>query len=98
MVEHHLDPVASLKRYNDHRQAILPHHPTLDLENYRVMDDPVLVANIARYNELAPFAYSGRQVDLIIEFLHALTDPGSLDMRDNIDVVEGVPSGLPVDD
>ena len=49
-------------------------------------------------NELAPFTYSDEDVDRIIDFLNALTDPASLDLRSDQDVVNGVPSGLPLDD
>jgi cytochrome c peroxidase len=98
VVEHHLDAVNSLYAYNSNRQAILPTHPTLDAENYAAMDDPAIVDYIAAHNELAPFAYTPRQVDLIIDFLHALTDPASLDLRGDQDVVNGVPSELPLDD
>jgi len=98
VVEHHLDPVASLYAYNDNRQAILPTHPTLDEKNYAAMDDPTAVARIEAANELAPFAYTDEEVDRIIDFLNALTDPASLDLRGDQDVVNGVPSGLPLDD
>lgn len=98
VVEHHLDPVGSLYAYNANRQAVLPTHPTLDAENYRAMDDPAIVDFIASYNELAPFAFTDREVDLIIDFLHALTDTRSLDLRSDQDVVRGVPSKLPLDD
>ena len=72
--------------------------PTLDTENYRAMDNPAIVDFIASHNELAPFSYTEREVDLIIDFLRALTDPNSLDLRSDQDVVNGVPSGLPLDD
>ena len=98
VVEHHLDPVASLYDYNSNRQAVLPPHPTLSDLDYAAMDDPAAVDGIAAANELAPFAYSEREVDLIIEFLHALTDPASTDLRRDFDVYTGVPSGLPLFD
>ena len=98
VVEHHLDPVEALYAYNANRQAVLPTHPTLDAENYNAMDDPAAVDFIAYYNELAPFVYTRRDVDRIIDFLHALTDASSLDLRRDQDVVNGVPSGLPLDD
>jgi len=98
VVEHHLDAVNSLYAYNSNRQAVLPTHPTLDAENYRAMDDPVIVDFIAYHNELTPFTYSNQDVDRIIDFLNALTDPDSLDLRSDQDVVNGVPSGLPLDD
>lgn len=98
VVEHHIEPLRSLYKYNDDRQAILPTHPLLDAENYRAMDNPDIVDFIALHNELQPMAYGHEQIDLILEFLHALTDPASLDLRSDLDVVNGVPSGLPLDE
>ncbi|MEN8205063.1 MAG: cytochrome c peroxidase [Pseudomonadota bacterium] len=98
VVEHHVDAVNALYTYNSNRQAVLPTHPTLDAENYIAMDDPDRVDFIAAHNELDPFAYSDEDVDRIIDFLNALTDPASLDLRSDQDVVNGVPSGLPLDD
>ena len=98
VVEHHLDAVNSLYAYNSNRQAILPTHPTLDPENYNAMDDPDRVDFIANHNELAPMTYSVDDVDRILDFLHALTDTSSIDLRSDQDVVNGVPSGLPLDD
>ena len=98
VVDHHINPLHSLYAYNSNRQAILPTHPTLDAKNYAAMDDAGAVARIAAANELAPFTYSEEEVDYIIDFLHALTDPSSTDLRSDIDVFRGVPSGLPLFD
>ena len=98
VVEHHMDTASSLYDYNANRQAVLPTHPTLDASNYAAMDDPGAVERIAAANELVPFAYSAKDVDRILDFLNALTDPASLDLRRDQDVVKGVPSGLPLDD
>ncbi|MDX2505527.1 MAG: cytochrome c peroxidase [Gammaproteobacteria bacterium] len=102
IVEHHVDPEASLNayadNYNNERQAVLPTHPVLDAENYIVMDDPDRVDYIAHYNELQPMSYSSSDIDRIIDFLNALTDPASIDLRRDQNVVTGVPSGLPVYD
>ena len=98
VVEHHVDTVNSLYNYNSNRQAVLPTHPDLDADNYAAMDDPDRVAYIASFNELAPMSYSEKDVDRIMDFLNALTDPRSLDLRSDQDVVTGVPSGLPLDD
>jgi cytochrome c peroxidase len=96
VVEHHLDAVNALYAYNSRRQAVLPTHPTLDAENYIAMDDPAIVDYIAAHNELAPMEYDAEDVDRILDFLHALTDPACTDLRGDIDVVAGVPSGLPL--
>lgn len=98
VVEHHVDTVSSLYDYNANRQAVLPTHPTLDAENYAAMDDPDRVHYIAAYNELAPMNYSAEDIDRIMDFLNALTDPRSLDLRSDQNVVSGVPSGLPLND
>ena len=98
VVEHHLDPVASLYAYNLNRQAVLPAHPTLDSENYAAMDDPDIVDFIAQHNELPGMDYSDEEVDQIMAFLHALTDQSCLDLRSDFDVANGVPSGLPIFD
>jgi cytochrome c peroxidase len=98
VVEHMADATNSLYAYNSNRQAVLPTHPTLDASNYAAMDDPDAVDRIAAANELDPFAFSDEDVDRIIDFLNALTDPASLDLRSDQDVVNGVPSGLPLDD
>ena len=98
VVEHHLDAVNSLNDYNKNRQAILPTHPTLDAENYSAMDDQDRVDFIAEHNELAPMHYSAEDVNRILDFLNALTDTSSIDLRRDQDVVNGVPSGLALDD
>ena len=98
VVDHHIDTVAAIYSYNDNRQAVLPTHPNLDAENYVAMDDPERVDYIATHNELAPMDYSSEDVDRIMDFLNALTDTRSLDLRSDQNVVSGVPSGLPLDD
>lgn len=61
------------------------------------MDDPDRVDFIADHSELAPMTYSD-DVNRILDFLHALTDTSSIDLRNDQYVVNGVPSGLPLDD
>ena len=102
VVEHHINPVASLYAYayndNNERQAVLPPHPALDIENYIAMDDIERVDYIALHNELDPMSYSSEDIDRIIDFLNALTDPKSIDLRRDQNVSTGVPSGLPIYD
>ena len=93
IVEHMLDPVAGLEGY-DAGQAVLPSRPDLDALDFIVMTDPLRRAEIADRNELAPIKLKARQVDDLVTFLHALTDPASIDLRD--DVPAAVPSGLPL--
>jgi cytochrome c peroxidase len=95
VIMHHLDPVAALYGY-DRSQAVLPSRADLDALDFITMSDPDRVAAIAAGNEIRSMPYTSAEVDRIIDFLHALTDPDSLDLRH--DVPAAVPSGLPVYD
>ena len=92
VVEHHIDTVKGINNY-DQSQAKLPSRPDLDEQDFIVMNDPARVAEIAAHTELpGAMEYSPKDVDQIIDFLNALTDPSSVDNRD--DVPARVPSGL----
>jgi len=93
VVEHHIDSVNALYNY-DRSQAVLPSRDDLDALDFITMDDPDRVAFIADHNELPPLGYSDKDVDRIIDFLNALTDPSSIDLRS--DLPRSVPSGLPL--
>jgi len=95
VVEHHLDPVNAISNY-DQSNAVLPSHPDLDALDFIVMDDPARVANIASYSELGVTDLDDDEVDDLIDFLNALTDPASIDIRN--DLPRSVPSGLPMVD
>jgi cytochrome c peroxidase len=95
VVDHHLDPVKSVRKY-DQSQAVLPPRDDLDATDFVVMDNNKRVNYIATFNELQSVPYTDEEVDRIIDFLEALTDPGSLDLRRDQPLT--VPSGLPVTD
>lgn len=102
VVEHHLDPVAGLYAYaddvaNGEAQAVLPEAGAAGDHDFHVMEDPALVAAIASANELQPVRLRDREIDQLMDFLHALTDPRSLDLRNQVPW-QGVPSGLPLAD
>ncbi|MDX1530987.1 MAG: hypothetical protein R3362_05635, partial [Rhodothermales bacterium] len=61
-----------------------------------VQQRPELRARIAAANELAPTPLTDAEVADLLAFLHALTDPASVDLSPLIP--EAVPSGLPVQD
>jgi cytochrome c peroxidase len=90
MVRHHLDAIGSLATY-DIAQALLPPRPDLDALDFVIMNDEVSVASIAAANELAPIQLSEPEFRDLIEFLRALTDPSSIDLRS--DVPASLPSG-----
>lgn len=93
MVRHHLDTVASLHNY-DPAQARLAPRPDLDALDFEVAQDAQLRSTIAAANELAPRQLSNDDVENLLEFLRALTDRGSIDLRK--DVPDAVPSGIPL--
>ena len=95
VVRHHLDAVQSIYSY-DATQAVMPKRPDLDALDFLAVWDPVVQARIAAANELAPVDLSETEIGQLVDFLHALTDPTMLDMRD--DVPRSVPSGLPLAD
>ena len=64
--------------------------------DFECLDDPKATEAILRANELAPTRLSDADVASLVEFLRALTDPSSVDLRE--DVPARVPSGLPVAD
>lgn len=91
VIRHHLDPVASLLAY-DRSQVVLPDLAGVD--DWRVMNDPDALADIAAANTLAPMTLSDAQIGDLIAFLAALTDEGSIVGRYGIP--DTVPSGLDV--
>ncbi|MCL4221765.1 MAG: hypothetical protein KJZ65_10410 [Phycisphaerales bacterium] len=102
VVRHHLDTDLALQNY-DVTQVALPSRPDLDAIDFIVHNDPVRRQMIAQASELRsqPGALlrprlSERQFADLMDFLHALTDPHSLDLRHTIPM--SVPSGLPVFD
>lgn len=95
MVRHHLDPVFSLHAYET-AQAVLPPHPDLEDEDFSNHESVASRNEIANASELTPVTLNDVEVELLVEFLHALTDPSSMDLRPTVPMT--VPSGLPVAD
>jgi cytochrome c peroxidase len=93
MVRHQLDPVGELHAY-DQAQAALPPRADLDALDFVVQDDVGRRGPIDAACELAPVTLSEPEIAALIDFLHALTDPASLDLRREVPFE--VPSGLPV--
>jgi len=92
VVRHHLDPVAALNNY-DKSQAVLPSRADLDAQDFIVMDDPSRVADIAAAaSDYRAVTLNERQIGYLLDFLNALTDPASIDLRS--DMPASVPSGL----
>ena len=95
VVRHNLNPVKSLYHY-DQGQAVLPSRPDLDAQDFVVMNDLARKDAIAAANELERVKLRKKQFTDLIEFLHALTDPAAIDLRN--DMPASVPSGLTLAD
>lgn len=95
VVRHHLDPVRSLREY-DLAEAVLSPNAELETLDRRILDDSTRVEAIAARNELAPKRLSDRDVECLVDFLHALTDSRVHELRREVPTT--VPSGLPVAD
>ncbi|MEP6068509.1 MAG: cytochrome c peroxidase [Paracoccaceae bacterium] len=92
VIRHHLDPVASLQAY-DPAQAVLA--DVSDFDDLRVIEDASEMSSIADANELEMIQLKDSEVQDLIAFLNALTDPFSLQGR--LGIPAQVPSGLSVD-
>jgi cytochrome c peroxidase len=88
-----LNPIAGLYSY-DPDQAVLPYRADLAELDFLVLDDASAMSAIEEACELQPRTLSERQIDDLMDFLWALTDPQSVDLR--VDVPASVPSGLPL--
>lgn len=92
VVRHHLDPVASLNAYLE-TYAVLP--VKIGDGDFALMADPDEVAKIAAANVLETVDLNAQEIDQIIAFLNALTDPQSL--KGALGIPASVPSGLSID-
>jgi cytochrome c peroxidase len=95
MVRHQLDTVSSMQTY-DRDQVVLPYREDLAAIDFQVLDDSELVADIVEANELAARHLTQKEFELLMEFMYALTDPNSIDIRRDTPMM--VPSGLPLAD
>ena len=96
MVQHHLNPHDSLDNY-DISQARLPPREDLDIIDREVFDDEsVSRAQLHESIDIIPVDLTEEEVAYLIDFLNALTDPKSLDLRATVPY--RVPSGLTMAD
>ena len=89
-IRHHIDPVGGLHSY-DRSQVVLP---ALDVDDWRIMDEPAEVQAIAVTVEPTPVSLSDGEIAALVAFLNNLTDPDAVSGR--LGVPDRVPSGLPV--
>lgn len=74
----------------DQSQATLSSREDLDAKDFVTMNDADRVNYIASHNELPGFTYTAEEVARLLDFLNALTDPSSIDLR------KDVPQSVPV--
>jgi cytochrome c peroxidase len=94
-IRHYRDTAASLRNY-DPSQAVLPSRPDLDALDFAALAQPAVVEAIAAATQPPPREIEDDEVEDIVAFFGALTDPDSLDLRHI--VPPRVPSGLPLAD
>lgn len=95
VLRHHMNGINSLNTY-DTEQAVLPSRTDLDATDFSVHNDAQSRADLANSIELNSIDLSNDELNHLIEFLHALTDPASLDLRSTVPT--RLPSGLPLRD
>jgi cytochrome c peroxidase len=95
MVRHHLNPPASLAGY-DTEWPLLPPDEDLDWIDFLCYEDPVRRAAVMAAVEIQPVDLSESEIEDLMQFLLALTDPRAFDMPNDVPMV--VPSELPVAD
>ena len=95
VIRQHTRPRMSLINY-DQGNAVLPSRADLDALDFLVMDNPATVGAIKARIEIPVIPLTQEEIDRIIDFLGALTDESSLDMRNTVPAA--LPSGLPVFD
>jgi cytochrome c peroxidase len=95
IIEHHLDAAKSLKHY-DPSQIVMPARPDLDALDLIAFNDKSVTKDITNAIEIEPPSeeLSEGDIDDLIDFLNALTDPSAGDLRKT--VPSRVPSGLPL--
>jgi len=91
VVRHFLDPVAGLTEYDPGRLS--PDVAALTLETMDSVHEAILAFLDRRPIESVTF--TDAEVDLLVVFLDALTDPAAADLLHTIP--DAVPSGLPID-
>lgn len=88
-----LDPIYSLNNY-DQNQAILQHRDDLDELDFIAHNDDTIRSKIEIFNKINPIVLTKHEVQYLIDFLYALTEPISIDLRH--DMPKKVPSRLAI--
>jgi cytochrome c peroxidase len=93
VVRHMADPPSGLVNWVS-TMALLPELPAAD-DDFAILNDPAQRSALLDANEARAVALSDAEIEALVAFLEALTDPAIA--PDRIEVPDTVPSGLPVD-
>lgn len=80
VVKHHLNPVASLLSF-DQSQVNIPYDKHLSSKDFTIMNAKGILILISRTSAIDKIELSEKEINDLINFLHALTDRACLDMR-----------------
>lgn len=94
IIRHHLKPLESLDNY-DPSQLVMPDDPYLVKTDFLIQHDQREMARLRSQRDIFLPSLSDTEIDLLIEFLGALTDEQSLYGR--LGAPAKVPSHIPVD-
>ena len=94
MIEHHLNPLASLDNWQ-RDQVELPSVNWLDDLDFIVHQDRLEMERYRKFIDIRPVFLEDNEIDALVAFMHALTGRNSVNGR--LGRPERVPSGLPVD-
>lgn len=95
VIRHHLNPSSALANYNA-TTTRMPSTNALTSHDAAIMRNRNLVNDLASQSEIRRISLTDKEVSQIIDFLHCLTDPRSLNLLR--DIPARVPSGLPIFD
>jgi len=88
---HHTNPAYAVANF-DSTTVRMPQTFTLTTADAAVMQDPNMVKDLIKQSEITKIDLSDEEINQLIEFLHCLTDPKSINLLQ--DVPHRVPSGL----
>lgn len=94
MIEHHLNPLASLDNWQ-RDQVELPSVNWLDDLDFIVHQDRLEMERYRKFIDIRPVFLEDNEIDALVAFMHALTGRNSVNGR--LGRPERVPSGLSVD-
>ncbi len=94
IIRHHLDPIGSLKKW-DRNQLVMPASARFAPTDFAIWEDRREMERLKSNIDIKPVSLSDGEIDSLIAFLDALTDPASIKGR--LGKPDEVPSGLPID-